>query len=145
MSTNGVIQKTSSKYGLDNFLILCFNLINKLLSRVELTICLNGLRNNRLEFNWNKQFDNKSGRFYLYLNTDRIKDKDHVELEYEADFINTFRYAKNATKKDYKKLGDIWAKWRSNVLICRNDTNILNPLNWTMSQRKTIDERHLEI
>ena len=59
MSTNGVIQKTSSKYGLDDFLILCFNLINKLLSRVELTICLNGLRNNRLEFNWYKQFDNK--------------------------------------------------------------------------------------
>ena len=87
----------------------------------------------------------KSGRFYLYLNTDRIKDIEHIELEYEADFINTFRYAKNAKKKDYKKLGDIWAKWRSNVLICRNDTNILNPLNWTMPQRKTIDERHLEI
>jgi hypothetical protein len=82
----------------------------------------------------------KSGRFYLYLNTDRIKDKEHIELEYEVDFINAFRYVKNATKKDYKKLGDIWAKWRSNVLICRNDTNILNPLNWTMSQRKTIGE-----
>ena len=133
--------RITSEFGLDDFLLTAFHLLYHLISRVENYLCWNDIRKSSQQFNWYKLFVSKGSitEFGIYYySEDRKKDKEINERNFEADFITSFSDS-NKNRKYYKKLANLYVKWRIDYTISKYDLDIIkNTYNFKLDPQKLI-------